>query len=171
MHWSKASLFSLHLCLSRLCSASLFAYGMTSSGKTYTTRAVTQLAVGDIFDQIRQVGYPPFCLPLGCAMTPAKYPAQGSSACGTLVPPAEQGARVQMSQKEGVMSQACGVRRLARKGHDSGHFKGITLALGDELFWLLLRPLPCAPGLRRIPAGLSSSSCPLWRSTTRWSRV
>lgn len=36
--------------------ASIFAYGMTSSGKTYTMKGVTELAVGDIFSRIHKVG-------------------------------------------------------------------------------------------------------------------
>ena len=34
---------------------SIFAYGQTSSGKTYTMSAITEFAVADIFDYIFQV--------------------------------------------------------------------------------------------------------------------
>ena len=34
---------------------SIFAYGQTSSGKTYTMTAITEFAVADIFDYIFQV--------------------------------------------------------------------------------------------------------------------
>jgi hypothetical protein len=36
-------------------SASIFAYGQTSSGKTYTMVGITEFAVADIFDYIKRV--------------------------------------------------------------------------------------------------------------------
>lgn len=36
-------------------SASIFAYGQTSSGKTYTMTGITELAMGDIYDYIQRV--------------------------------------------------------------------------------------------------------------------
>lgn len=36
-------------------SASIFAYGQTSSGKTYTMIGITEYAVADIFDYINKV--------------------------------------------------------------------------------------------------------------------
>ena len=49
----------------RVCTlpASIFAYGMTSSGKTYTMKGVTELAVGDIFSRIHKVGHVPIQRP------------------------------------------------------------------------------------------------------------
>lgn len=35
--------------------ASIFAYGQTSSGKTYTMTGITQYAISDIFDYIKKV--------------------------------------------------------------------------------------------------------------------
>lgn len=36
-------------------SASIFAYGQTSSGKTYTMSGITEYTVSDIYDYIEQV--------------------------------------------------------------------------------------------------------------------
>jgi len=36
-------------------SASVFAYGQTSSGKTYTMRGITEYTVADIYDYIQRV--------------------------------------------------------------------------------------------------------------------
>lgn len=41
--------------LGLFCVASVFAYGQTSSGKTFTMSGVTQYAVADIYDYIEQV--------------------------------------------------------------------------------------------------------------------
>jgi centromeric protein E len=35
--------------------ATIFAYGQTSSGKTYTMRGVTESAIADIYDYIQKV--------------------------------------------------------------------------------------------------------------------
>lgn len=40
---------------SYILSASIFAYGQTSSGKTYTMNGITEYAVTDIFDYINKV--------------------------------------------------------------------------------------------------------------------
>ena len=40
---------------------SIFAYGQTSSGKTYTMTGITEFAVADIFDYIFQV-FMPHCI-------------------------------------------------------------------------------------------------------------
>lgn len=40
-----------------LITASIFAYGQTSSGKTYTMTGITEFAVADIFDYINKVIY------------------------------------------------------------------------------------------------------------------
>lgn len=36
-------------------SATIFAYGQTSSGKTYTMNGITEFAVADIYDYIQRV--------------------------------------------------------------------------------------------------------------------
>lgn len=42
-------------------SATIFAYGQTSSGKTYTMNGITEYAVADIYDYIQKVcGFSPF---------------------------------------------------------------------------------------------------------------
>lgn len=38
-------------------SASIFAYGQTSSGKTYTMTGITEYSVSDIYDYIEKVSY------------------------------------------------------------------------------------------------------------------
>lgn len=47
------SLLTVNLTLSLL--ASIFAYGQTSSGKTYTMNGITEQTVADIFDYIHKV--------------------------------------------------------------------------------------------------------------------
>lgn len=37
--------------------ATIFAYGQTSSGKTFTMRGITEYAVNDIFEHIKNVTY------------------------------------------------------------------------------------------------------------------
>lgn len=45
----------LHYFLDNLFSASIFAYGQTSSGKTYTMSGITEYAVADIYDYMEKV--------------------------------------------------------------------------------------------------------------------
>ena len=51
MEWNPYMLTSSNLLLTVL-TGSIFAYGQTSSGKTYTMSAITEFAVADIFDYI-----------------------------------------------------------------------------------------------------------------------
>jgi len=53
-HFYSESLLGLKY-LFIILSASIFAYGQTSSGKTYTMIGITEYAVADIFDYIRKV--------------------------------------------------------------------------------------------------------------------
>lgn len=47
-----------HRLISNLCiSATIFAYGQTSSGKTYTMRGITEKAVNDIYSHIMSVSF------------------------------------------------------------------------------------------------------------------
>lgn len=39
------------------CTATIFAYGQTSSGKTFTMRGITENAVKDIYEHIKNVSY------------------------------------------------------------------------------------------------------------------
>lgn len=41
----------------KIYAATIFAYGQTSSGKTFTMRGVTESAIADIFAYIRRVNY------------------------------------------------------------------------------------------------------------------
>lgn len=41
--------------------ATIFAYGQTSSGKTFTMRGITENAVKDIFDHIKNVSFLAIC--------------------------------------------------------------------------------------------------------------
>ena len=47
----------LNLLLSLIFTATIFAYGQTSSGKTYTMRGITEKAVNDIYKHIINVSF------------------------------------------------------------------------------------------------------------------
>jgi centromeric protein E len=52
--------------------ATIFAYGQTSSGKTFTMRGVTESAVSDIYKHIDNVSFIYLCKSLLCAVTQGK---------------------------------------------------------------------------------------------------
>lgn len=45
----------LHQTMINSCVASVFAYGQTSSGKTFTMTGITEYAIGDIYEYIQKV--------------------------------------------------------------------------------------------------------------------
>lgn len=55
-HQTELQLFSHSFCsLSLFTAASIFAYGQTSSGKTYTMVGITERSMSDIYDYIDEV--------------------------------------------------------------------------------------------------------------------
>lgn len=50
-------LFWIHSTISFFIAATIFAYGQTSSGKTFTMKGITENAIKDIYEYIKNVSY------------------------------------------------------------------------------------------------------------------